>query len=99
MTKKPLKIAIIADALDYQYAGIYYYTKEIIKALAAVDSFNEYFIVRAISEGNLVALRTYQNWPDNEEYVTMDYFRFDDNGKIVEHWDVVDSMGYEKSQE
>ena len=52
MSTKPLKIAIIADALDYQYAGIYYYTKEIIKALAAIDSYNEYFIVRSISEGD-----------------------------------------------
>jgi len=53
LSAKPLKIAIIADALDYQYAGIYYYTKEIIKALAAVDSFNEYFVVRSISEGDI----------------------------------------------
>lgn len=43
--------------------------------------------VRAVAEGNLVALHTHQTWPDNEEYVTMDFFRFDDNGKIVEHWD------------
>jgi predicted SnoaL-like aldol condensation-catalyzing enzyme len=43
--------------------------------------------VRAVSEGNLVALHTHQVWPGNEEYVTMDFFRFDDFGKIVEHWD------------
>jgi predicted SnoaL-like aldol condensation-catalyzing enzyme len=43
--------------------------------------------VRSIAEGDLVALHTHQSWPDNEEYVTMDFFRFDDNGKIVEHWD------------
>jgi predicted SnoaL-like aldol condensation-catalyzing enzyme len=43
--------------------------------------------VRSIAEGDLVALHTHQMWPDNEEYVTMDFFRFDDNGKIVEHWD------------
>lgn len=43
--------------------------------------------VRIIAEGNLVALHTHQVWPGNEEYVTMDFFRFDENGKIVEHWD------------
>ena len=43
--------------------------------------------VREIAEGNLVALHTHQIWPGNEEYVTMDFFRFDDFGKIVEHWD------------
>jgi len=43
--------------------------------------------VRSVAEGNLVALHTHQVWPGNEEYVTMDFFRFDDLGKIVEHWD------------
>ena len=43
--------------------------------------------VRVVAEGNLVAVHTHQTWPDNEEYVTMDFFRFDDDGKIVEHWD------------
>ena len=43
--------------------------------------------VRAVAEGDLVALHTHQKWPGNEEYVTMDFFRFDDDGKIVEHWD------------
>ena len=43
--------------------------------------------VRAIAEGNLVALHTHQTWPGNQEYVTMDFFRFDDKGKVVEHWD------------
>ena len=43
--------------------------------------------VRAIAEGELVALHTHQVWPDNDEYVTMDFFRFDNNGKIIEHWD------------
>lgn len=48
-----MRIAIIADALDYQYAGIYYYTKELINALAKIDQKNEYLIVRSKSEGDL----------------------------------------------
>ncbi len=43
--------------------------------------------VRAVAEGSLVALHTHQIWPGKEEYVTMDFFRFDINSKIVEHWD------------
>lgn len=48
--------------------------------------------VRAVAEGELVALHTHQTWPGNEEYVTMDFFRFDDNGKIVEHWDSIQEV-------
>ena len=48
--------------------------------------------VRAIAEGDLVSLHTHQIWPDNEEYVTMDFFRFDDDGKIVEHWDAIQEI-------
>lgn len=48
--------------------------------------------VRAIAEGDLVALHTHQVWPGNEEYVTMDFFRFDANGKIVEHWDAMQEI-------
>ena len=48
--------------------------------------------VRCIAEGNLVALHTHQVWPENEEYVTMDFFRFDENGKICEHWDSIQKV-------
>lgn len=48
--------------------------------------------VREVAEGNLVALHTHQIWPGNDEYVTMDFFRFDDSGKIVEHWDAVQQI-------
>ena len=48
--------------------------------------------VRSVAEGDLVALHTHQTWPGNEEYITMDIFRFDENGKIVEHWDAVQKI-------
>ncbi|MCB1188850.1 MAG: ester cyclase [Leptospiraceae bacterium] len=48
--------------------------------------------VRVIAEGDLVALHTHQIWPGNEEYVTMDFFRFDENGKIIEHWDAIQKI-------
>ena len=48
--------------------------------------------VRAVAEGDLVALHTHQTWPGNDQYVTMDFFRFDANGKIVEHWDAIQGV-------
>ena len=48
--------------------------------------------VRCIAEGDLVALHTHQVWPGNDEYVTMDFFRFDENGKICEHWDAIQQI-------
>jgi predicted SnoaL-like aldol condensation-catalyzing enzyme len=48
--------------------------------------------VRAVAEGDLVALHTHQVWPGNQEYVTMDFFRFDERGKIVEHWDAIQEI-------
>lgn len=48
--------------------------------------------VRCIAEGDLVALHTHQTWPGGEEYITMDFFRFDENGKIAEHWDAIQKI-------
>jgi predicted SnoaL-like aldol condensation-catalyzing enzyme len=48
--------------------------------------------VRSVAENDLVTLHTHQVWPGNEEYVTMDIFRFDKAGKIVEHWDAIQKI-------
>ena len=51
--------------------------------------------LRAVAEGDLVALHTHQIWPGNEQYVTMDFFRFNEKGKIVEHWDSIQMVSRE----
>lgn len=48
--------------------------------------------VRCISENDLVALHTHQIWPADDQYVTMDFFRFDENGKICEQWDAIQQI-------
>lgn len=48
--------------------------------------------VRAVAEGDLVAVHTHQVWPGGVEWVTMDFFRFDGRGKIVEHWDAIQQI-------
>jgi predicted SnoaL-like aldol condensation-catalyzing enzyme len=47
------------------------------------------FFEHLIAEENFVVVHTCQEWPGDNDWATIDIFRLDDQGKIVEHWDTV----------
>ncbi|WP_419844020.1 ester cyclase [Actinobacillus pleuropneumoniae] len=50
-------------------------------------------IKRVVAEGDLVMLHVHSTLnPQDKGEAVVDIFRFDENGKIVEHWDVIQAV-------
>ncbi|WP_375280112.1 nuclear transport factor 2 family protein [Pseudooctadecabacter sp.] len=50
----------------------------------------DFQVVRTLQEGRHVFVQVYQNLNHGQaEWLTTDFFASDENGKIIEHWDVI----------
>lgn len=47
---------------------------------------------RGLAEGDMVVLHCHQTWPGGDDCAGIDIFRMDADGKVLEHWDVLQTV-------